>query len=152
MLSRYFKDFSVDVGDFVIGLSKMSSCFFLLTILSDFSICLINCVDDLFTNKGVANITNNYMHLQLGNLYILREYKNAANTSSIQYFCLFAVKARHTTLIIVECITFHLSNLPDDMHKILAVFTGHKLRFWYLYNYTPIILKYSRSSLTLILK
>ena len=46
-------------------------------------------------------------------------------------FCLFAFKARSTTLIFVECtsITFHKTRLLDDVHKVLAVFTGHKLCF-----------------------
>ena len=33
-------------------------------------------------------------------------------------FCPIAVKARSTTLIFVECITFHQSNLLDDVHKV----------------------------------
>ena len=67
-------------------------------------------------------------------------------------FCPFAFKARSITLIFVECITFHQTSLIDDVHKISAVFTGHRLCFWYVFNYTPHILKYSRSDLTLTLK
>ena len=40
----------------------------------------------------------------------------------------FAVKARSASFIFVECITFHQTNLLDDVHKDLAVFTGYKLR------------------------
>ena len=67
-------------------------------------------------------------------------------------FCPFAFKARSTTLIFVECITFHQTSLLDDVHKVLAVFIGHKFKlpFWYVFEYTPHILKYSRSGLTLI--
>ena len=66
--------------------------------------------------------------------------------------CPFAFKARSTTLIFVECITFHQTSLLDDVHKILAVFIGHKLCVWYVFEFTPHILKYSRSGLTLTLK
>ena len=47
-------------------------------------------------------------------------------TKGIQYFCPFALKAISTTLIFVECITFHQTSLLDDVHKGLAVFTYHK--------------------------
>ena len=67
-------------------------------------------------------------------------------------FCPSALKARSTTLIFVECRTFHQTSLLDDLHKVLAVFTGHKLRLWYLYEHTPHIPKYSRSGHTLTLK
>ena len=56
-------------------------------------------------------------------------------TRGIQYFCSFALKARSTTLIFVECITFHQTSLLDDVHKVLAVFNGHKLCFWYVLVY-----------------
>ena len=36
-------------------------------------------------------------------------------------FCPFAFKARSTTLIFVECITFHQTSLLDDVHKVLSV-------------------------------
>ena len=49
-------------------------------------------------------------------------------------FCPFAFKARSTTLIFVECITFHQTSLLDDVHKVLAVFTSHKLCFWYVFS------------------
>ena len=58
---------------------------------------------------------------------------HAAYTRGIQYFCPFAFKARSTTLILVECITFHQTSLLDDVHKVLVVFTGHKLCFWYMF-------------------
>ena len=67
-------------------------------------------------------------------------------------FCPFAFKARGTTLIFVECITFHKTSLLDDVHKVLAIFIGHKLCFWYVVEYTPHKLKYSRSGPTLTLK
>ena len=67
-------------------------------------------------------------------------------------FCPFAVKAISTTLIFVECISFHQTNLLDDVHKVLAVFIDHKLRVWYLFENTPQILKYSRSGLIMTLK
>ena len=51
------------------------------------------------------------------------------NTRGIQYFCPFAVKERSTTVIFLVCISFHQSNILDDMHKVLAVFTSHKLCF-----------------------
>ena len=70
----------------------------------------------------------------------------------IQYFCPFAFKARSTTLIFIECNTFHQTSLLDDVQKVLAIFTGHKLCFWYIFEYTTHILKYSRSGLTLTLK
>ena len=44
-------------------------------------------------------------------------------------FCHFGIKARGTTLIFVEFITFHERNLPDVVHKVLTVFTGHTLHF-----------------------
>ena len=43
-------------------------------------------------------------------------------TRYIQYFCQFAFVARSTTVIFVECITFHQSSLLDDVHKDLAFF------------------------------
>ena len=67
-------------------------------------------------------------------------------------FCPLAFKARSTTLIFLECITFHQTSIPDDVHKVSAVFTGHKLCFWYLFEHIPIVLKYSISGLTLTLK
>ena len=67
-------------------------------------------------------------------------------------FCPFAFKARNTTLIFVEFITFHQTSLLDDVHKVLAVSIGHKLCFWHDFEYTPHILEYSRSGLTLTLK
>ena len=54
--------------------------------------------------------------------------------------------------LLKECIAFHQTSLLDDVHKILAVFTGHKLCFGYVFQYTPHILKYSRSGLALTLK
>ena len=45
-------------------------------------------------------------------------------------FCPFAFKARSTTLIFVECITFHQTSLLDYVHNVLAAFIGHKLCFW----------------------
>ena len=39
-------------------------------------------------------------------------------TRDTQYFCPFAVKATSTTLIFVECITFHTTNIIDDVHKV----------------------------------
>ena len=66
-------------------------------------------------------------------------------------FCPFAFKARSTTLIFVECITLHQTSLLDDVHKVLVVFTSHKLCF-YVFEYTPHILKYNRSGLTWTLK
>ena len=44
-------------------------------------------------------------------------------------YCPFAAKATSTTLIFIECtrITFHTTNLRDDVHKEEAVFTGLKL-------------------------
>ena len=68
------------------------------------------------------------------------------------FFFPFAFKARSTTLIFVECITIHQTSLLDDVHKVLAVFTGTKLCFWYVFENTPHIMKYSRSGLTLTLK
>ena len=50
-------------------------------------------------------------------------------TSGIQYLCPFAFKARSTTLIFVECLAFQQTSLHDDVDKVLAVFTGHKLCF-----------------------
>ena len=46
-------------------------------------------------------------------------------------FCPYAFKVRSTTLIFLECITFHQASLLklDDVHKVVAVFTGHRL-FW----------------------
>ena len=44
-------------------------------------------------------------------------------------FLSLAFKARSTILIFVECITFHQTSLLDDVHKVLTVFTGHKLCF-----------------------
>ena len=70
----------------------------------------------------------------------------------VQFFCPVAFKARSSILIFIECITFHQTSLLDDVHKVLAVFTGHKLCFWYVFEYTPHKLKYSRSGLTLTLK
>ena len=67
-------------------------------------------------------------------------------------FCPIAFKARSTTLIFLQCITFHQTSLLDDVHKVLAVFTGHKLCLWYVFECTPPILKYSRSGLSLTLK
>ena len=67
-------------------------------------------------------------------------------------FCPFAFKAIRITLIFVECITFHQTSLLDDVNKVLAVFTSHKLCFWYVFEYTPHILKYSIFGLTLTLK
>ena len=52
-------------------------------------------------------------------------------------FCPFALKARSTTLIFVECITFHQTSLLDDVHKVLAVFIGHKLCFLYVFLVYP---------------
>ena len=71
---------------------------------------------------------------------------------AVSNFCPFAFKVRSTTLIFVECITFHQTSLLDDVHKVLAVFIGHQLCFWYVFEYTPHILKYSKSGLTLTLK
>ena len=48
-------------------------------------------------------------------------------------FCSFVFKARSTTLIFVVCITFHQTSLLDDVQKVLAVFTGHKLCIWYVF-------------------
>ena len=47
-------------------------------------------------------------------------------TRDILNFCPFAVKVRCTALIFIECITFLQTNILDDMHKVLAVFNGHK--------------------------
>ena len=44
-------------------------------------------------------------------------------------FCPFAFKARSTTLIFVKCITFHQTNVLDNVHKVLDVFTGNNLCF-----------------------
>ena len=44
-------------------------------------------------------------------------------------FSIFCPLARIWILIFVICITFHQTNLLDDVHKVLAVFTGHELRF-----------------------
>ena len=85
-------------------------------------------------------------------MYEHDEYKRVALRGAFSNFCPFAIKARNTTLIFVECITFHQTSLLDDVHKGLAVFIGHKLCFWYVFEYTPHILKYSRSGLTLTLK
>ena len=67
-------------------------------------------------------------------------------------FCPFAFKTRSTTLIFVVCLTFRQTSLHEDVHKVSAVFTGHKLCFWYVFECTPHILKYSRCGLTLTLK
>ena len=64
-------------------------------------------------------------------------YKKKRHTKQM-YEGPFAVKARRTTLIFVECITFHQTKFLDDVHKVLSVFTGHKLRLLYLFEYTPI--------------
>ena len=44
-------------------------------------------------------------------------------------FCPFAFKAKSTTLIFVECFTFHQTSFLDDVHKVSAVFTCNKLCF-----------------------
>ena len=49
-------------------------------------------------------------------------------TWDIQIVLPFAVRAKSTTLIIVECIKFHQTNVLDNVHKVLTVFTGNKLR------------------------
>ena len=46
-------------------------------------------------------------------------------------FCPFAFKARSTTLIYVECITFHQTNLLDD----LSCFHRPEVTFWYVLVY-----------------
>ena len=52
----------------------------------------------------------------------------------IQYFLgPFAVKAPKTSLIFVEGIEFHQINLLD-VHKVYAIWTGHKLRFRHLFS------------------
>ena len=73
-------------------------------------------------------------------------------TRHIQYFFPSLLKARSTILISVEYITFYQISLFDDVHKVFAVFTGHKLCFWYVFEYTPHILKYGGSGLKLTLK
>ena len=66
--------------------------------------------------------------------------KNQSNLSSILFGTayeghsvfvgfFFAVKARSTTLIFVEHITLHKTNHFDNVHKVLAVFTGDEFRF-----------------------
>ena len=60
---------------------------------------------------------------------IFEGYSHFVYTRGIQYFCPFDVKARSTTLIFVECITCHQTNLLADVHKVLPIFTGHKLLF-----------------------
>ena len=77
---------------------------------------------------------------------------NFSVRGAFSVFCPFAFKARSTRLVFVECITFHKTSLRDDVHKVLAVFTGHKLCVWF---YTPHKLKQQHtfvSGLTLTLK
>ena len=50
------------------------------------------------------------------------------------FFCPFAFKARSTTVIFVISITSHQTSLLDDVHKVLAVFIGHKLCFWNVFS------------------
>ena len=59
-------------------------------------------------------------------------YLNVRGPFSV--LCPFAIKARSTTLIFVDSITFHQTKFLDDVHKVLAVFTGHKIRLWYLFS------------------
>ena len=54
--------------------------------------------------------------------------ERADYTRGIQYFCPFAINARSTILIFVEYITCNQTKFLDDVHKVLAVFTSHKLR------------------------
>ena len=91
-----------------------------------------------------------YIKIIYNTIYTLPEI--FATTRGIQYFCPFAFKARRTAPIFVECITVHQTSLLDDVHKVLAVFTGHKLCFVYVFEYTSHKLKYSRSGLILTLK
>ena len=67
-------------------------------------------------------------------------------------FCPFTVKGTCASLIFVECIIFHQINLIDDVHKVLDILTGHKLRFGHLFQHTPHTLTYSRSNIILTLK
>ena len=59
---------------------------------------------------------------QISVIYFSDSGLSMVNTRGIQYFCPFAFKARSTTLIFVECITFHQTSLLDDVHKVLVFF------------------------------
>ena len=100
---------------------------------------------------GLSQISSFFYSYNFYEMHTELKFGMMIHTRGIQYVCPFAFKARSATLIFVEFITVHQTSLLDDVHKVLAVLTSHNLCFGMFY-YTPHILKYTRSGLTLTLK